>query len=427
MVYINKRKKSKIHKGGEIIGQGSFGKVIRPGVICDTSNFVSKVFTGKNALESQKTEILFLNKMKSIDPEENFTINNFQSCNVSSDIPELSDIKNVNKQKSYPQVVFRYGGKDLFSIIKNNTIKFSLENIIELILNFMIDFKKFQDKRIVHNDIKTLNMLYDDNKFYLIDYSLTIGYDDVYKEDNKQLLNYKYPTYPPEFRLISNIYQNCNNSESILSLLEAKKNILISDMFLNISKDPIESTLYKINPNSYIRDATDYLDLMKKYIVENKTILSTLDIEKIIYVLFGSNIDKIDIYALGVVWSTFLIFKCDMTKDFDKGIYDELQQLFSNMKKISPINRYNITQTITKLKKLRSHYVSNMQIQLAGNSNNNSKKNNSRKNNSRKNEIQSNIFMSEIMHKLLTQELIKTPEISQNVRLKQMNNIIENS
>lgn len=422
MVYPNKRRKPKMHKGGEIIGQGSFGKVIRPGVICDTSNFVSKVFTGRNALESQKTEILFLNKMKNIDPEENFTINNFQSCNVSSDIPELSDIKNENKHSSYPQVVFRYGGKDLYSIIKNNTIKFPLESIIQLILNFMIEFKNFQNKRIVHNDIKTLNMLYDDNKFYLIDYSLTTNYDDILKKDNLQLLDYIYPTYPPEFHLMSDIYKRCNDIECILSILQSKKNLLIANMFLNISKDPIESTLYRVNPNSYIGGATEYIDLMIKYISENKNNLSSLDIDKIIYVLFGSNIDKIDIYALGVVWNTFLIFKCDMTKDFDKSIYDELQQLFFNMKKISPINRCNLTQIITKLKKLKSHYVSNMQVQSAGNSNNNnSKKNNSKK----KNEIETNPFMSEIMQKLLTQEDIKSPEISQNVRLKQMNNIIE--
>lgn len=402
----------KKYKGGEIIGQGTFGKVIRPGIICDTSNYVSKVFTGQNAIESQKTEILFLSKMKDIDPEENFTINNFQSCNVSSDIPELTNIKNTNKQKSFPQVVFRYGGLNLYNIITNNSIKFTLENIINLISNFMMEFKKFQEKEFTHNDIKSMNMLYNENKFYLIDYSLTVNNSDLFKKDNINILGYIYPTYPPEFQLISDIYKNCNNYESVLSYLKKNKSLIIANMFLNISKDPLESTLYKQNPNVYILNATQYIDQIIKYLEENN--LKNYDIESIIELIFGYNKKKVDIYALGVVFSTFLKTKCNSNKNFDKNIYDELDNLLAKMKEINPVQRCSITQIINKLKKINNYYVSNMQT-------GGDKKNNSNKNSM----IQPDSFMTEIMQKLSQQENIKSPEISEIVRLKQMKNIIE--
>lgn len=423
------RKKYKILlRGGDLIGQGAFKTVVRPGIECKNKNFVSKVFTGlpknknyisaifvgSNAELNRQIELKLLDKISSIDPDETFSINKYQKCCVPSSIPELSRYK--SDKKSYPQILLSYGGRDLDSIIKDDSIKYQLNDIIYLIGNFMVGFSILQENKLIHNDIKDLNMLMSENndKLYLIDYGLSMLNKDLYKTENKNLFQYVYPTYPPEYQLISAILElKPSNYENIVGMLE-NKNYLISKLLLNIKSNYVESMIFEEDKNSYSQEIEFFIDQTKKYIIEKKDELFQLNCEDIVKKIFGLYWDRIDIYSLGCVFSLFLITKTDKSKNYNTRVYNLLYDLFSDMKLINPSNRSTTLNVIKRLESINNKfYLSGGNFVGIQNNNNNS----SRKlSNSLKKKIEENYIL----------ENISTPSVilSDNVRKKQIENII---
>lgn len=68
-IYKSRKKNNKkFQSGGEVIGSGSFGTVIKPAIMCSNSSMISKVFTGSDSLKSRNQEAKLLDKIASIDP-----------------------------------------------------------------------------------------------------------------------------------------------------------------------------------------------------------------------------------------------------------------------------------------------------------------------------------------------------------------------
>jgi serine/threonine protein kinase len=270
-ISINKRLNSKnnaaILKGGKFLGRGNFGCVISPALACSdkkifkTSNnkakTKTKTKTNKNADKNNnlvskiilipdediQDEINISNKLKSIDPEQQYFLTINKYCKVKkipkdrTNVVKVQYLNNNNSEhynklenKTLDKVVcgidlsakpinliMTNGGYDLFDIgniindygLDNKNIKLKestkhkiktsnmlFDNLKDNINNLLKGLLKMHQNRIVNRDIKQENIMinYDDkiDKFYIryIDYGLseilTPSYCADYKNINAQ-------------------------------------------------------------------------------------------------------------------------------------------------------------------------------------------------------------------------------------------------
>lgn len=363
-------------RGGKIIGEGSYGTVIKPAVACydnknsvkgDADNYISKIFTSNLGEKDQEQEAELLDKIRELDPSESFSINRYQKCNISSKIPELSNRKDINVSKEYfPQLILPYGGIELYYVIYDHNTSFTVTKIKNIVLSFMTGFKNLQKKMIIHNDIKTPNMLMGptNDKLYLIDFGMAISRDSVFKKDNIDTLTYKYSANPPEYQLIGHIYNiNLNDIDELIAYLSDSKNYkkLTDVLLLNIKASRwIENVIYKLNPEKYHNQIDIFLKQLVNYLTSNRQKYANMTIEEIMVYTFRPSWDLIDIYALGVVFSQLLIVKSPDQKSIK---FNKLYNLFQSMRSI------NISERPTALgiiQTLRNMSNSNTNSQIVG-------------------------------------------------------------
>ena len=201
-------------KGGKLIGQGSYGCVFDPSLLCEnetkrSENKVSKLLTKKD----EKAEIAENKKIDKIDPQYKWHLKINKSCIPK--IPEPSDNINecdmlsnrtlleIRRQhnnipkskhdnsvlKPYRNIIQEHGGTSVSNYITKKLATFSNENskhkhFINLFLqseNLLLGIKDLFEKDMCHFDIKTDNVVYNEKnkRFNYIDFGLTRKIDDV--------------------------------------------------------------------------------------------------------------------------------------------------------------------------------------------------------------------------------------------------------
>ena len=232
------------------IGEGSYGCVYTPPKSCGKGrkrDMIGKIFENKQQYEEEK---IIMKIVQKIDPQNKYTLKMIDNCQVdNTDIKSCKHYKNgVSK---YYQIVYKYGGIDLESYIKEGNYK--VKDVLPGIIGLLKLLKKMENKGYVHRDIRESNILVDDGKLYLIDFGLMISYDKIYDDEQDYVLQYNYKYYPPEFKIYYNAKMNTRLSSikdlTKFTLSDVKQNYIDSDIFLDIDgiKDELENVYYSTN------------------------------------------------------------------------------------------------------------------------------------------------------------------------------------
>jgi serine/threonine protein kinase len=243
-----------------LIGQGSYGCVIQPAV---SNNFIKEYINyddinqedvGKlfrpNSEDSFKKELKILNGIQKIDIDNSFTVklkgaNAFNSSIIKDDnVLKCLDIQDNNTKSYNEQVVYQIilenGGKELYDVPKNS-IQF--DKFIELFKNLLRGIQKLHNYDIIHQDIKPANILISDKKISVIDFGISDKANNIYNKNNKDILEYLYPFYPPEFYIASLLLKYRNNKERFVQKLDTVLDTMQKEYFHKLFK---ESQIYNI-------------------------------------------------------------------------------------------------------------------------------------------------------------------------------------
>ena len=242
----------------KLLGDGSYGCVIQPEVPCKTNivelnkknskkQNVSKLFLNYDSENAYLRESKFAKLINKWDPESNYFVAPSKICNTS--IREI--LKNPASKECYDmpyyskrekldtiminQIIMPNFGIDLIEYLEKyqriNKKKFPLQRWIKLLKNILHGLMVLQKNKVLHLDIKNNNILYDEDKLRLIDFSLVTSMDKFYKnESNRRHLGSDYFPNPPEFLLLYNYYyhhclpeKDCILIEKYLKTLQSFK------------------------------------------------------------------------------------------------------------------------------------------------------------------------------------------------------------
>lgn len=222
-----------------IIGTGTFGTVIHPGILCsqmsnDEKHYVSKILPIKQA----EKEITLLNKMpKELDGILYFTENSY--CIVDEKNKQILEKLGINsKDRACVNMVYLPGLElndylEQYKTEENQTNqwhdKYEMRDEIpeiprEVILELLMKLSKFYPKVIslnndyhyYHNDISTGNIMYSRNEYYLIDFGRSSNKPNAPNFDiltvidvfNTILSSIQYMTNNEDLKLIYKTYNN---------------------------------------------------------------------------------------------------------------------------------------------------------------------------------------------------------------------------
>lgn len=194
-------------ESAQYIGSGTYGCVITPPVseskyiikedvkyIDRANDDISKIF--KSKLRYYEYELDILKRIQQIDPTNTFTTKLKAAHYISADALQGSSTlqKCLEKSDVYYQIILENGGKTINS---NYTITF--KKFLSLFKTFLAGMITLQNNKIVHRDIKPINVLITSKKINLIDWGLYCYAEDLFKSKYKHVLAYDYEYYPPEF------------------------------------------------------------------------------------------------------------------------------------------------------------------------------------------------------------------------------------
>ena len=190
-----------IINGGAVLGAGGFGCVYKPILKCKGKNVtkknrVSKLMLKKNAISEFNEMMKFSHVLKSIrDSNKYFIIKDIEICDPEK-IPkkDLTDFKkcinltkhgltqkNVNSNLNKLNLLqISDGGTDLSQYLNKTKMSYSSfikinELLIKLLKNAIL---KVNSKNLIHNDIKSMNVLYDKKNIRLIDWGISYFHDN---------------------------------------------------------------------------------------------------------------------------------------------------------------------------------------------------------------------------------------------------------
>jgi len=372
------------------VASGSYGCVVKPGYTCSKKhkkieeNTVSKLFPKKKEWlkEIQLQEIV----QTILDPNSSFTIKMIDSCQLkpitlkkTKNIEECS-LVNENQSNNIYQIIYEYGGFDLYNIIyrKTNNEKYLNINIIDLFHSFVNIFeglKILAKFNYIHHDIKIDNILYDiyKNKSILIDFGFLMNikksfnsYAFLFKDPHN--ITFKY--FPPEYNIMFFAYINKNTIDK-----NDIENINLYLYYTSLNSMVNKILNFRNIPNEYKNAFNNIINTVEKYIkeksiqtlklfkdaCENKLIPNDDEIDKYIKkisILHSINkIDirlKIDCYMFGLLLLSVICYSFIHLNETNK-IYNipiKLFDLILKMIDINPFTRIDINEATIEYKKI---------------------------------------------------------------------------
>jgi serine/threonine protein kinase len=319
-----------------LIGEGTYGCVFKPVVSCKVKKNIPKDSVGKvfvNYFEYD-LEKEIQEKIKIIDPKNNFTVPLYNSCYINKfsqhdKVSNCTLIKKNDYNTEYPQLIYKYGGIDLKNLLKNE--KGSIIKFMKLFIKFrpiLIGIKKMLKYNYIHQDIKPGNILYNkkSKKLFLIDFGILTNSSHIYTHSNSYALIYNYPYYPPEYKLFN--FNGSFNKYYNIVLKNYKFNFIIQNKNINLLKIIHENIGIDIVNNL-------------------KTVYDNLNSSKKIF-----NPNKVDLFSIGIVilelyvWSGLYNKKESIPKN--KILHIQINEFLKGLISFNSLERYDINKTINK-------------------------------------------------------------------------------
>lgn len=310
----------------DVLGEGSFGCVVRPTVPCtnkkhhiaDTKSEVSKLFA---SVEDFEAEVKTAKVISKIDPKGKVMLTPSAYCKTSfSSFPNPMALLRCSAFNDHPtdepiyQLMMPYGGMRLDHYVSHMTL--SVKQFLSLMLPVAEGIRMLEKKKYCHQDIKVSNILVTpEHRAMLIDYSLMKRFRDIYTPGNKHYLRHTYFSYPPEYKAV--YYK------------DAGKDKIIQEVLANIS-------LYDKKYRKRFLQAWGK-QTQPKWVFND---VATLE----------KHTNTIDVYSLGTVFVrlTEHIQKEGMSKEIKKAFVD----LVNKMIAVDPAKRIRPTELVEEIKNI---------------------------------------------------------------------------
>lgn len=236
--------KNYLQEGGRRVGTGTYKCVFSPALKCGTKRdrftlpgknpdeFVGALMDSNKEIRQEIKEDKIL---KHIDPKRKFTLPILKQCSAikPEDSPGLEQDSEFDEcpfpiyewdnsvNPKIKQLIYKKGGEDLSNVLKNlkarlikvfsdtskskaernkNTVQV-LVNIVDKFTNILEGLSDINKQQFTHRDIKPTNILYDYDKYYIIDFGFMSKFqdcltnessDNIYKE---YTINYGHGAY----------------------------------------------------------------------------------------------------------------------------------------------------------------------------------------------------------------------------------------
>lgn len=267
----------------EVLGEGSYGCVVRPPVKCETTeklitegeHTVSKIFVDK---EEFKREVKAAKRLAKIDAESESILVPSRYCRTSlskvigsNSIWQCEAIRDIayetNNTYLY-QLMMPYGGMRLDHYVKSH--KTNKKVFVHMMQPVFKGLNTMASRKYCHQDIKSSNVLVrPDGRAIIIDYSLMKKFKDIYAKENERRLKHTYYTYPPEYKIYYGLMNNLSDNEIIKGVIKSSQHyspkygaVLMS---LWGGEDALRSFINKLrlmgNPAAYLTKLADRIDV----------------------------------------------------------------------------------------------------------------------------------------------------------------------
>jgi serine/threonine protein kinase len=328
------------------IAEGKYGCVITPAFDCKNkkiiNNSVAKLFNNKI---NYNYELYIYNKIKEIDKNNLFTVEKLDNCKINkqfinSNVDNFDKCSLIKNKVNY-QIIYEYGGIDLLEyIIKNKTIdvKLLFKNFNDIIKGLLL----LDKNNIIHNDIKLNNILFNNNKLFLIDFGLAIFTNDLFNNSNLiNKLDLEHLLMPLDIKLYG------------LSKFKLLKNTTKLNTLLFID---YVNKLINSYPNYFISNPKYYNEIIKLNLsIQKKTnsfysfIIKT-SFDKLEH-LYRNIRNKGDIYQLGLSIYLIIIFIIIKHPNEINKIPLSIFKLLIKMIEPNPLKRISIKKLASDYKK----------------------------------------------------------------------------
>lgn len=308
-------------KGGKFIGNGAYGCAFSPNLPCKREKYkargdnIGKMFsTHSNAYYE---EIRTSKLIKSMDPNNKFTIPYYGQCDVDKKSIQISDevsqCRLYDSQKEQPQIIYKLGGLDLGKFCSNidKYPGFCIDDWIVPLRSIIEGLVTIGQNQLIHNDIKPPNVLYEpnQNRLYLIDFGICTTFTKQISND--LLLTWPYSYYPLDY-VVTYFMQERNRDplaqfiEKCKTQFEKSLSTMNKGLLQRIQKfQQSKQNIYSFTSSMYTLSTKDYLQLFK-----------------------DDFCNKIDIYSLGIT-----IVECMQLLDRQKQLRFRNKKLWQSFEK----------------------------------------------------------------------------------------------
>lgn len=213
----------------EVLGEGSYGCVVRPPLECESKSkqisnsdsSVSKLFVNKDEFQR---EVKAAKKVAKIDPEGNSILTPSKYCKTSLEkvrntnavwsCETIHEIALMTKKTPVYQLLMPYGGTRLDHFVKSTTLR--KKTFVSLMMPVFDGVAKLAKKKYCHQDIKSSNILVrPDGHAIIIDYSLMKKFKEIYAPSNMRRLRHTYYPYPPEYKVLHGLHSMKTDKEIV--------------------------------------------------------------------------------------------------------------------------------------------------------------------------------------------------------------------
>jgi serine/threonine protein kinase len=333
----------------EVLGEGSFGCVLKPQVPCDSpakkiratssKNLVGKIFVDKKDFMK---EVRASKIVATVDPNGQNILTPSEYCNTSVDhvlsnssATECEAIRDVMYAPNNPtlyQLTMPYGGERLDKQVRSNNL--SKKKFLELMLPIFEGLVLLEDKGYCHQDIKASNLLITPaKKAIMIDYSLMIPLKDVYASKNIRRLRHTYFPYPPEYKIFYKMYKHLCGKKDCDTWEEVLKNIT--------HYGPTRSeTFFELYPEADVKKD------LERFVAWTQEFSSKSKLEG----AFKEVANVVDVYSVGTVFVDMYPYTTD--KGCTKKFLGSYKKLVQSMIAMDPRDRMTPKTLLARVKSM---------------------------------------------------------------------------
>ena len=340
-----------MRKDPEVIGEGSYGCVIKPSLPCSNKqisykNKLSEVMISKNAIKELKEYIM----ISSVDKKKDFYLGVPLHCKLKKTkkvIKVLQKCKHLNAkyrkrgktEKKLDLLVMNDGGENMKNVSKMMEQLFPTEENKKRVMKIWVEMYRlfrgiqvFQKHHILHHDIKPQNIVYDSekNRANFIDFGHMRNIE-MEKKKTRNSDNWEYESpfwnYPLEVQFL-NKYQFQMFAHKKKEERKIYFKLLEDDLKNNRDTDFVIAFMTFFENISHNKSSTEKKQLYKKYkhafydfIMEQ---INFDDYETVLH----KSMQTIDVYGLGM---TLLYLLSRSSHFFTDSVTKKLESCFFYM------------------------------------------------------------------------------------------------